>query len=230
MIPASSRHILSEFDAALNSLRDNAIMMASLTQRNLEHARQGLFELDEDQCNTAIADDEEIDLLEGQMDREGMSLLMRFQPVASDLRIVIATMKISVNLERISDLAVNIARRARKLIAPSPLSETRALKPLFDHATRMLDDAVAAFSTGNLELVQSLKTRDRELAAKSHEFASGITTRMSFEIGDGVAGYLELIFILRYLEQIGNLSTNLGEDTVLAYSKDGIPPNAGEEG
>jgi phosphate uptake regulator len=52
-----------------------------------------------------------------------------------------------------------------------------------------------------------------------YELAGGITTRMSFEADDGVARYLELIFILRYLEQIGNLSTNLGEDTVLAFSK-----------
>jgi phosphate uptake regulator len=95
---------------------------------------------------------------------------------------------------QVGHLAVNIARRARKLIAPSPLSETRSLKPLFDYATRMLNDTVAAFSTGNLELVQSLKTRDRELAAKSHELAGGITTRMSFEADDGVARYLELNF------------------------------------
>jgi phosphate transport system protein len=69
MTPETNRHILGEFDAALSSLRDNVIMMASLTQRNLDHARQGLFNLDEDHCNTAIADDEEIDALERQMDR-----------------------------------------------------------------------------------------------------------------------------------------------------------------
>jgi phosphate transport system protein len=202
--------------------------LASSTQ-NLDHARQGLFNLDEDHCNTAIADDEEIDALERQMDTDGMNLLMRFQPVASDLRVVIATMKISVNLERISDLAVNIARRARKLIAPSAPSETEELKPLFEHATRMLDDAVAAICTGNLALVQSLKIRDQELTTRSQELAGNIATRMSLEVGDGVARYLELIFILRYLEQIGDLSTNLGEDAVLGYSRDPIPPNAGEE-
>ena len=124
MPESTSRHILSEFDVALNSLRDNLLMMASLTQRNLDHAHTGLFLRDEDQCNTATADDEQIDLLEKQMDSEGMRLLMRFQPLASDLRVVIATIKISVNLERISDLAVNIARRARKLIALSPIPQT----------------------------------------------------------------------------------------------------------
>jgi phosphate transport system protein len=227
MIPEANRHILSEFDSALNSLRDNVIMMASLTRRNLDHARQGLFELDEDQCNTAIADHEEIDLLEREMEREGINLLMRFQPVASDLRIVIATMKISANLERISDLAASIARRARKLAAPPPPNETEALKSLFEHAILMLQDAITAFSAGNLELARSLKARDQDLAAKGHELASNITTRMAFEVDDGAARYLELIIIIRHLEQIGNLSTNLGEDVLLAYSN--VPPSTDEE-
>lgn len=226
MMPGTNRHILSEFDAALNSFRDDAIMMASLARRNLDHAQRGLFDLDEDHCNTAIADHQEICLLESQMDRDGMNLLMRFQPVASDLRVVITTMKISANLERISDLAMNIARRARKLIAPSTPSETETLKPLFESATGMLDDAVKAFSTRNLELVQSLKMRDQGLATKSQELASNITTRMSFELDDGIARYLELIFIIRHLEQVGNLSANLGEDIVLAYSN--VPPIAEE--
>ena len=64
------------------------------------------------------------------------------------------------------------------------------------------------------------KIRDQELATKSQELAGNITTRMSFELDDGVARYLELIFILRHLEQVGNLSANLGEDIVLAYSRD----------
>ena len=225
-MPGTNRHILSEFDAALNSFRNDAIMMASLTRRNLDYAQRGLFELEEDHCNTAIADHQEIWLLERQMEGEGMNLLMRFQPVASDLRVVIATMKISVNLERISELAVNIARRARKLIGPSPPEEIKALKPLFEHATLMLDDAIAAFTTGNLELEQSLRTRDRELASKSHNCQQPHHPHVVRARRRG-ARYLELIFIIRHLEQIGNFTTNLGEDIVLAYSN--VPPNAGEE-
>ena len=110
-------HILSTFEEALRSLRNDALMMASLTERNLENTRKGLFDRDEDWCNTVIADDEEVDTLEVQIDREGINVMLRFQPVASDMRDVISTMKLSVNLERIADQAVNIARRARKLIA-----------------------------------------------------------------------------------------------------------------
>lgn len=227
MTPGANRHILSEFDAALNAFRDNAIMMASLTQRNLDHARQGLFELDEDHCNTAIADHEEIILLEHQMDGDGMNLLMRFQPVARDLRVVIATMKISANLERISNLAANIARRARKLTIPPAPDETRALEALFEQATRILDDAIAAFATGDLELARSLKLRDQDMVLKSHDLAEDITTRLAFAVDDGAARYLDLMIVIRHLEQIGNLCTSLAEDILLAYSN--VLPRAADE-
>ena len=157
MPESTPRHILSEFDVALDSLRDNLLMMASLTQRNLDRARTGLLLRDEDHCNTAIADDEQIDLLETQMDSEGMSLLVRFQPLASDLRVVIATMKISVNLERISDLAVNIARRARKLIALSTIPQSDQLDILFEDTTTILADAVKAFALNDLSLAFPLR-------------------------------------------------------------------------
>ena len=224
MPESTRRHILSEFDVALNSLRDNLLMMASLTQRNLDRARTGLLLRNEDHCNTAIADDEEIDILETQMDSEGMRLLMRFQPLASDLRAVIATMKISVNLERISDLAVNIARRVRKLIALSPIPQTDQLDILFEDTTRMLADAVQAFALNNLSLAFSLKARAQGAIATSHECAAEITHRMSFETGDSLQVYLELIYIVRYLEQVAGLCANIGEDTVLAFSKHPTEP------
>ena len=110
-------HILTNFEEALRALRDDALMMASLTERNLESARKGLFERDEDWCNTAIADDEEVDTLEVQIDREGVNIMLRFHPLASDMRDVVSTMKLSVNLERVADQAVGVARRSRKLIA-----------------------------------------------------------------------------------------------------------------
>ena len=73
-------HILSNFEEALRSLRNDALMMASLTERNLENTRKGLFDRDEDWCNTVIADDEEVDTLEVQVDREGVNIMMSVPP------------------------------------------------------------------------------------------------------------------------------------------------------
>ena len=121
------KHILGTFDEALASLRNNVLMMASLTERSLDHAINGLLQRDDDLCATAIADDEEIDQLEKQVDKDGIDLLLRFQPVASDLRRVVSAMKLSSNLERMADQAVNIARKARKLNQHPPLPETELI-------------------------------------------------------------------------------------------------------
>src|SRR5207247_4677499 len=112
------RHILGTFDEALASLRNNVLMRSSLTERSLDRAITGLLQRDDKICAIAIADDEEIDQLEKQMDKDGIDLLLRFQPVASDLRRVVSAMKLSSNLERIADQGTNIARRARKLQQP----------------------------------------------------------------------------------------------------------------
>src|SRR5438045_9229863 len=119
----AQNHILGTFDEALTSLRNNVLMMSSLTERSLERAVKGLLQRDDNLCVTAIADDEEIDQLEKQIDKDGVDVLLRFQPVASDLRRVVAAMKLSPNVERIADQATNIARRARKLNKHASLPE-----------------------------------------------------------------------------------------------------------
>ena len=86
-------------------------MMSSLAEQSLTNAMQGLLGRDDDLCALAIADDEEVDQMEKQIDREGVELLLRYQPVASDLRRVISTIKLNSNLERIADQAVSIGRR-----------------------------------------------------------------------------------------------------------------------
>src|SRR5882762_8325314 len=109
----ANRHILGTFDEALASLRNNVLMMSSLTERSLERAMKGLFDRDDDLCANAIADDEEIDQLEMQIDKDGVAILLRFQPVASDLRRVVAAMKFSTNLERLGDQATKDRKSTR---------------------------------------------------------------------------------------------------------------------
>src|SRR5213594_3782036 len=144
------RHILGTFDEALASLRNNVLMMAGLTERSLDRAIKGLLQRDNDLCANAIADDEEIDQLEKQIDKDGVDLLMRFQPVASDLRRVISAMKLSPNIERVGDQATNIARRARKLNKHPPLPEVQMIVPIQAHAMSMFKDSINAFARENV--------------------------------------------------------------------------------
>ena len=221
MLPDPSRHIFTDFDSSLEDLRKNVLMMASLTVRSLENARKGLYERDEDWCNTVIADDEGIDALEIQIDQDGIETMLRFHPVASDLRQVIASMKMSANLERIADFAVGIARRARKLNADALLPETAGSEPLFRYAESMLQDAILSYADQNTELARTLKPRDRELDSMNREYANRLTDLMP-KRPDSIQGYLELIFIARFIERIGDQATSIAEDTVFAVAAEDI--------
>ena len=209
------RHILTSFETALDNLRKDVLMMASLATRSIDNARKGLFERDEDWCNTVIADDEELDSLEIQVDNSGMDIMLRFHPFASDLRNVIAAMKTSVNLERGADQAVGIARRARKLISQPALPELARIEPLFNMAATMFNDAVKAYADGNIELARTLKLRDKDLDNQNRTFAETLADLMQKNPGD-IRGYLELIFIARCLERIGDQAKSIAEDTIYA--------------
>jgi phosphate transport system protein len=211
----TTRHILTSFEAALDNVRKDVLMMASLASRSFENARKGLFERDEDWCNTVIADDEEIDSLEIQIDRDGINIMLRFHPFASDLRNVIAAMKTSVNLERAADQTVGIARRARKLLTMPQLTESSRIEPLFNVASEMFRDAIKAYADGDIELARSLRIRDKELDELNRNFAETLTDLMPSH-PDSIRGFMELVFVARCLERIGDLAKNIGEDTIYA--------------
>ena len=213
----SARHILTSFEAALDNLRKDVLMMSSLASRSLENAKKGLFERDEDWCNTVIADDEEIDALEIQIDNEGIEIMLRFHPFASDLRNVIAAMKTSVNLERAADQCVGVARRVRKLITYPHIPAISQIEPIFNLSAAVFNDAIKAYANGDLELARTLKSRDKELDELNRNFAETLTELMPRN-PDHIRSFLELIFIARCLERIGDQAKNIAEDTIYAVS------------
>jgi len=215
------KHILGTFDEVLASLRNNVLMMSSLTERSLERAIKGLFDRDDDLCANTIADDEEIDQLEIQMDKDGVAILLRFQPVASDLRRVVAAMKLSTNLERMADQATTIARRARKLNQHPPLPEVELIKPLYEQAMSMFKDSIDAFVREDVELGCAVVTRDEKLDELNHEASRKLIERMAND-REQLRGYLNLIFIGRCLERVGDHATNIAEDAVYAAAAEDI--------
>ena len=215
------RHILGTFDEALASLRNNVLMMSSLTERSLERAMKGLFDRDDDLCANAIADDEEIDQLEIQIDKDGVAILLRFQPVASDLRRVVAAMKLSSNLERMADQATTIARRARKLNQHPPLAEVELIRPLYEQAMWMFRDSVDAFVREDVDLGRAVVARDEKLDELNHSASRKLIERMAQD-PEQLRGYLNLIFVGRCLERVGDHATNIAEEAVYAAAAEDI--------
>jgi phosphate transport system protein len=215
------KHILGTFDEALSSLRNNVLMMAGLAERTLDRAIKGLMQRDDNLCTTAIADDEEIDQLEKQIDKDGIDVLLRFQPVASDLRRVVAAMKLSPNIERIADQATNIARRARKLNKHPALPEVEIITPIQAHAMAMFKDAIDAFVREDVDLGRAVVARDKELDYMNKMANRKLTERMAQDPKQ-LRGYLNLIFISRCLERVGDHATNIAEDAVYAAAAEDI--------
>jgi phosphate transport system protein len=217
----ASKHILGSFDEALASLRNNVLMMAGLAERSLDRAIKGLLQRDDNLCATAIADDEEIDQLEKQIDKDGVDLLIRYQPVASDLRRVISAMKLSPNIERVGDQATNIARRARKLNRHPALSELELIVPIQACAMAMFKDSIDAFVREDVDLARAVVARDKELDDMNRAANRRLTERMVHD-PDQLRGYLNLIFISRCLERVGDHATNIAEDAVYAAAAEDI--------
>ena len=217
----AQKHILGTFDEALASLRNSVLMMSSLTERTFDRAIRGLIDRNDDLCAVAIADDEEIDQLEKQIDKDGIDLLLRFQPVASDLRRVVSAMKLSPNIERVADQATNIARRARKLNQHPPLPETEMIEPMYAHAMSMFKDSIDAYIREDVALARAVIPRDEELDEMNAVAGKQLIERMAQD-PDQLRGYLNLIFVSRCLERAGDHATNIAEDAVYAAAAEDI--------
>lgn len=206
-------HIIREFDEAMNRLSDQVLGMAGQAQLNLERAMEALLTRNVDLSKAVIADDNDVDDFEQQIDSLGMDILLRFHPVASDLRLVITSMKVASNLERISDHAVNIAKRAKKMSKRAELPETQWLEPVYTLALQGLRKAMQAYTDRNSELGLSLDLQDKELDRMHKKVISNLSSLLE-EGGERSEDFLYLIFVARSLERVGDLAVNIGEDAV----------------
>ena len=215
------KHILGTFDEALSDLRNDLLTMAALAEHTLYRAIKGLFERDDSLCTSAIADDEEVDQLEKQIDKAGLEILLRYQPVASDLRQVVSAMKLSSNIERVADEATNIAECAGKLNGHPPLAEVKLIMPIQAHAISMFKDSIDAFVREDVELARVVVSRDKQIDDMNASANRELTERM-MQDRDQLRGYLNLILISRCLERVADHATNIAEDAVYAAAAEDI--------
>lgn len=206
-------HILTDFNTAMANFKQKMLTIGGLTQQNLESAIRGLLERNSELCNQVIADDEEIDQLEVIIDDAGVQLMSKYRLFAGDLRMVISSMKITNNLERISDHAVSIAKRSRKVLRNNELPESRLVEPLYQLANEMLGKALTAYNDGDKNLALEVIRKDDELDAL-HKSTNKKLTKCLEGVCSNYKDYLHLVFICRWLERVGDLAVNIAEDVV----------------
>jgi phosphate transport system protein len=214
------KHSLPGFEQSLEVLRADILMMAALVQRILNNAKTGFSRCDEDDCSAAIADDQEVDLLVKEVDQAGTKVLIRFQPLASDFRTVLATIKLGSHLENISDQVGDIARRTRTLIQAGALEVDEELRSIFELVDSSLSEALEAFATFDGARAEKLRVQMEPLA----EGARDLMEKFGDAVGmnpERSAFYVGLIVIARGLEQIIYLVESITEDIIyVAEAKD----------
>jgi phosphate transport system protein len=220
MAEGDRRHVLPGFDRALETLRGDLIVMATLVQRTFSNMKAGFIGRDNDLCAAVIADDEEIDILEKQIDRAGTEILQRFQPMIFDLRTVLATIKAAAHLERISDHAGVIARRIRRLNEEDEVPDADLLRPLFDETEKWLREGVEAFLEADSGRSERVRAAMEPLAQRARDVDEQFTDIVEerFQLA---RGYVNLIEIAQSLEKIVYRIENVVEDAVyIAEARD----------
>jgi len=207
-----AKHISNSFDVALYGLKNDVLKMSSLTDRIFQNAVEGLLNRSSQLCDQVVAEDDEVDLLEKQVDQDGLSVLIRFQPVASDARAVISAMKISTDLERIADESTTIARRAKHLNAGPAVREVQSLELPYRLASAIFHDSMRAYGDGDSAIALTLHLKARELDVLTRDLSEQLVERATVD-SELLPVYLDLIFVARSLQRIGDHAANIAEDS-----------------
>jgi phosphate transport system protein len=205
--------VKEHFAELLEELRRNLILMGGEVERQIQRAIEALTEVDASKARAVIMDDEGIDRMEVAIEEQAVALLALQQPVAVDLRFLIAALKINNDLERIGDHAVNIAEGAERLAASKQVRPFIDLQYMSEVAMSMLKDSLDAFVNRDAELARQVIKRDDILDEKNISIIRELLTYMA-EHHSLITYGLELISISKNLERVGDLATNICEDTI----------------
>ena len=216
-----SAHILKNYDSDLSALNDSVIKMGGAALNALEKSVAGLLEGNLDQCYDVIDDDEAIDTQEKKIDEQGMSILLRFNPVASDLRHVLSSINICRGLERIGDHAVTIAKRSRRILKAGTVDEVRLIDPLFREVQKIVSAALTVYADADEEEAMKVIQMDQKVDNLHKSLGKSLTAQIAGGSKE-TESLLNIIFISRSLERIADLAVNIAEDVVFISSAEDI--------
>jgi phosphate transport system protein len=215
------------FQDELEQLKSLLLAMGGLAEDRVRSALHGLVDRDPPSIARVLVGDEAINRLHIEVDDRCFRLLALHQPVAVDLRGIVSAVKINADLERVGDLAVNIAEAAERYLAHPPVKPLVDIPRMGSIAQSMLRDALDAFVRRDLKLAQTVLDRDDEL--------DGLKTKvfrdlLAFMLDDKttVEPALDLILISRHLERIGDHATNVAEDVIFMVSAKDVRHHSAE--
>ena len=213
---STERHI-RHFQEELEQLKARLLEMGGLAEDRLRLAVRGLTERDLSIVDRVLAGDTAINQLHIEIDDRCFKLLALHQPMAVDLRAIVSAVKINTDLERVGDLAVNIAEAAARYLEHPPVKELIDIPRMADIAQEMLRDALDAYVRRDLQLAHRVLDRDDELDLLKTQVFRELLTHMLHNQST-IEPSLDLILVSRHLERVGDHATNVAEDVIFMVS------------
>ena len=222
----TERHV-RHFQDELEILKTRLLEMGGLAEEQVRLAVKALMERDRELVALALNGDEPINRLHIEIDGRCFTLLALHQPMAVDLRAIVAAVKINTDLERVGDLAINIAEAARRYAQHAPVKKLIDIPRMATIAQTMLRDSLDSFVRRDTDLAQRVLNEDDKLDALKTQIFRELLTYMLQDPGT-IEAALDLILISRHLERIGDHATNIAEDVIFMVSARDVRHHAGE--
>ncbi len=219
--------VFRHFQDDLDSLKQRLLAMGGLAEERVREVVRGLMDRDSAALEAVLAGDQPINDLHIELDDRCFKLLALHQPMAADLRIIVAAVKINTDLERVGDLAVNIAEAGKRYLRHAPVKPLIDIPRMGELAQSMLRDSLDAFVRRDIALAEAVLAQDDIVDALKTQIFRELLTCM-LQNPATIEPALDLILISRHLERIGDHATNVAEDVIFILSaKDVRHPGGG---
>lgn len=215
-----NRHIVSSFDDELKEISARISEMGGLAEEQLSRALEAVATRDSEMASEVIANDARIDAMEVKLEELTIQLLALRQPMASDLREVVAALKVASALERIGDLAKNVAKRARYLNQNQPVKVSSSIVRMGRQTQTLVAEVLDAYTVKDTALAVSVWKRDVEIDEMYNSIFRELITYM-MEDSRTIGLCSQLLFVAKNLERIGDHATFIAE--MIYFVSEGQP-------
>ena len=220
--------VTRHFQEELQILQQRLLSMGGLAEDRMCDSVKAVVDRDARLVERLLVGDEPINALHIEIDDRCFKLLALHQPMAADLRAIVAAVKINTDLERVGDLAVNIAEAAKRYLQHPPVKPLIDIPRMGDIAQKMLRDALDSFVRRDIRLAEAVLAADDDLdALKTQIFRELLTFMLSDPTT--IEPALDLILISRHLERIGDHATNIAEDVIFLVSAKDVRHHAADQ-
>jgi phosphate transport system protein len=203
----------SRFQQGLDELRDKLLRMGGLAEQAIDRATEAYRTRDAKYCQMVLTGENEINQAEREIDELALDLLAMQQPMAVDLRFIMAVVKINADLERVGDQAVNIAQRVLDLISEPEMDLPVDIPRMAESVSTMVQRALESFLDGKAEIAEAVLQMDNIVDRMKDEAFVVLVQRMTSN-GQTARAALNVLLISRALERIADHATNIAEDVI----------------